>query len=367
MTSASSTALEAVYADPVDDAKRAACAAALTANGDLRGEFITLQLERARAQAENVPVAPEKVAREVALAKKHAKDWIGALANVTVRSSLVFEKGFLAAATFKAKKASDVTAAVGAPEWSTVRVLTRAGFNAVPPEIIAHPVLRSLVTVGIDLAYAGVSLRPAAENESTRMTPSAACDPVSLATAAAIMDGPEPRALESLGIYREHSEVLTDAIAASFSQARAVPHLRHIELALTSPPAAYRWFYGSPLARRVETAIFVLDDFATGACALGPWLEELSETRVSIDFVLAHVGLALRFSRDAAGSPSVLDVHLRPTTTHPRAIGSTLAWLLADVPRDALTAVRVHDALADPAPVFAEAKKQTRLRELAMP
>jgi hypothetical protein len=35
---------------------------------------------------------------------------------VTLRSSLVFEKGFLAAATFQAKKAADIDAAIGAPE-----------------------------------------------------------------------------------------------------------------------------------------------------------------------------------------------------------------------------------------------------------
>ncbi|HEY0250674.1 MAG TPA: TIGR02996 domain-containing protein, partial [Kofleriaceae bacterium] len=69
--------LEAVYADPASDGAREVYADHLLGEGDPRGEFIQLQLQRAAGRT-----SPAGVKREAALLKKHAKTWLGSLAKV---------------------------------------------------------------------------------------------------------------------------------------------------------------------------------------------------------------------------------------------------------------------------------------------
>jgi uncharacterized protein (TIGR02996 family) len=73
--------LAAIYADPTSDDARTIYADLLSSEGDPRGEFIQLQLQRAHGTATEAGKR-----REVALLKKHAKAWLGPLAAVIAPS-----------------------------------------------------------------------------------------------------------------------------------------------------------------------------------------------------------------------------------------------------------------------------------------
>jgi uncharacterized protein (TIGR02996 family) len=76
--------LAAIYADPASDDARTIYADLLSGEGDPRGEFIQLQLQRAHG---TVTEAGKR--RELALLKKHAKAWLGPLAPVIAPSYYV--------------------------------------------------------------------------------------------------------------------------------------------------------------------------------------------------------------------------------------------------------------------------------------
>ena len=84
--------LAAIYADPSSDDARTIYADWLTSQGDPRGEFIQLQLQRAAGTA-----TPAGVRREAALLKKYAKTWLGPLAPVISTPS--YGPAYLALAT----------------------------------------------------------------------------------------------------------------------------------------------------------------------------------------------------------------------------------------------------------------------------
>jgi uncharacterized protein (TIGR02996 family) len=76
--------LAAIYADPGSDEPRTIYADLLSGEGDPRGEFIQLQLQRAHGTATEAGKR-----RELALLKKHAKAWLGPLAPVLAPSYYV--------------------------------------------------------------------------------------------------------------------------------------------------------------------------------------------------------------------------------------------------------------------------------------
>lgn len=71
--------LAAVYDEPSADAPREVYADFLMSEGDPRGEFIQLQLLRAAGRS-----TPQTERRELALLKKHGKEWLGPLLGVLV-------------------------------------------------------------------------------------------------------------------------------------------------------------------------------------------------------------------------------------------------------------------------------------------
>jgi uncharacterized protein (TIGR02996 family) len=78
--------LEGVLAAPGDASLRAVYGDWLLERGDPRGELIALQLrDRLDAAAE---------ARVAALLRKHTRTWVGAIAHVVRRESMVFRRGF---------------------------------------------------------------------------------------------------------------------------------------------------------------------------------------------------------------------------------------------------------------------------------
>lgn len=108
------TLLEAIYARPEDDGARAVYADALTARGDPRGEFITLQLAP--------KLTPAQRERMRSLLDKHERTWSGPL--TTVLEKRVYERGFLVAGELG--YSFDVKLHPSAPEWKTVERLQRA-------------------------------------------------------------------------------------------------------------------------------------------------------------------------------------------------------------------------------------------------
>jgi uncharacterized protein (TIGR02996 family) len=84
--------LAAIYADPASDDARTIYADLLSGEGDPRGEFIQLQLQRAHGTATEAGKR-----RELALLKKHAKAWLGPLAPVIAPTYYVV--GFVALPT----------------------------------------------------------------------------------------------------------------------------------------------------------------------------------------------------------------------------------------------------------------------------
>jgi uncharacterized protein (TIGR02996 family) len=116
--------LAAVYADPDHDAPRLVYADWLTAHGDPRGEFIALQIERARA---DTPVS----ARERELLSRHGGEWAGAIhAVLGFGDARRFERGFLSAASVELPNLDvelvelvEHSELVERGEWSTLRTL----------------------------------------------------------------------------------------------------------------------------------------------------------------------------------------------------------------------------------------------------
>jgi uncharacterized protein (TIGR02996 family) len=105
----SAALLEAVHAQPDADAPRMIYADWLTAQGDPRGEFIALQLERSGS------------VRERELLRRHHAQWSGVLHGVLGADGRVFERGFLAAGSIEVGKLGGEL--IHAGDWSTLRSL----------------------------------------------------------------------------------------------------------------------------------------------------------------------------------------------------------------------------------------------------
>lgn len=117
-TTRSAASLQAeIYAHPADDGPRLVYADLLSENGDPRGEFILLQVERERT---GMPVS----AREQELLKKHGKAWLGDLAPVLSwgkgYSSTTFRRGFVAQADIILSVGKKLQPLLGSEAWATV-------------------------------------------------------------------------------------------------------------------------------------------------------------------------------------------------------------------------------------------------------
>jgi len=108
----------AVYANPTEHAPRQVLADFLLEREDPRGELIALQLA-----AEKTPAA---IKREQALLKAHVTEWLGPIAPVVTKSSVVFSRGFLSEALARFKNEHDVKRYGAYDEWSTIEVLRHA-------------------------------------------------------------------------------------------------------------------------------------------------------------------------------------------------------------------------------------------------
>ncbi len=129
--------LAAVYANPDDDVPRQIYADFLLERGDPRGEFIALQLQRARDAAPS--------ARETELLAKYGKQWLGPLAIVLrwgkSYSNTKFERGFVSVADFIDHAEKKLRLIAADPGWATIEELARGNW---PDEFITAAPLRAL-------------------------------------------------------------------------------------------------------------------------------------------------------------------------------------------------------------------------------
>jgi uncharacterized protein (TIGR02996 family) len=121
--------LAAIAAAPDDDGPRQVYADLLLEAGDPRGEFITLQLARARGKRPGAAAAR----REKELLAANREAWLGPLRNATEDDGVIFARGFVDTVALgfrhrmgRAWRAIDVTAVLDQPVWRTVRRLDLA-------------------------------------------------------------------------------------------------------------------------------------------------------------------------------------------------------------------------------------------------
>lgn len=130
--------LGAVLAAPELDEPRLVYADWLSARGDPRGEFITLQISRARSPS-STPGVPSE--RELELERRYGPRWAAPLGAVLNPHSLVFERGFLAQASIEAGQLRGPI--LDSQTWATLRVLD----GHVPELLLFHGRLEALETL----------------------------------------------------------------------------------------------------------------------------------------------------------------------------------------------------------------------------
>ncbi len=230
--------LALIYASPDDDQPRLVFADALTERGDARGEFISLQLARARGNA-----TPEQLAREEELVSDPKKKaaWSLPLAN---GGDCTLVRGFPERIKLKTATAKKI---LGDPAWATIRTVD--GLEALSVKLavqfLEHPTLANVRAVSLfnwHLA-AALELKPRAWTKFTGSFVPTAAQTASWS------------ALEHLTIHTwDEAAEVTAEILAPLAKLRtlgigkgslapralsAVPHLRRLELSLYgSPPRA---------------------------------------------------------------------------------------------------------------------------------
>ncbi len=110
-----------VWAHPLDDGPREVFADWLIQRGDPRGEFINLQLAKARGSEDGAK-------RERVLLVEHGRGWLGPLEPV-ISNQYTFERGFLFRCKLSWRKLAAAPHLFKHPAWATVReyVLDPAG------------------------------------------------------------------------------------------------------------------------------------------------------------------------------------------------------------------------------------------------
>ena len=124
--------LKEIWAAPGDDGPREVFADWLQERDDPRGEFIALQLARARKRVRTGRIAGggtirvaepdvKALTRERALLAKHQKAWVAPFEAVLSIPKSTFERGFLDSVFVHWRKLASVPALMTHPAWATVR------------------------------------------------------------------------------------------------------------------------------------------------------------------------------------------------------------------------------------------------------
>ena len=276
--------LQAVFDDPKDDRLREVVADALMERGDLRGEFISLQLGLARGTLKHMD-------RAYALERRFGRDWVG-LAPV---SRVRFARGF--PWLVEAPTASDQ------PEWATVGVLILPTGHALAPFLASSRWLTSLERLmNID-------------TETLRR-----CSPSNLPSLRSVdlSHELEIEALEHLATFPAVTELSFSATAPFTSPALyrsdLLATVRHLRLrvalagALDLSALAQALAHASLLLVSVETFLGVTFQFARDGVLKVLFISEdlaVSLSDQALDTVRANVPSTFRqFEFIAAGKPA---------------------------------------------------------------
>ena len=267
--------LDAIYANPDDDAPRLIYADWLQECGDPRGEFIVMQFASKR-----------DLAAERELIKKHKKAWLGPLATI-LGGELEFRRGFPARGAAKFRHQRDTEQYGHLREWATVEELefglggTRADQERWTRFV--HPSMTALRKV----AY------PALEH---------------------VLGGSRPWRIEDLVLRSD--DVENRAAFHQLCTSPLLPKLRHLTLHGTSRP---EWLDG---LTNCPPHLAVHEKLASAACM--KWLENAKRTKLETLTILDEY----RFTRDQRGAFTRLDVVIREGYTK---IEDLPAWLVEHI------------------------------------
>jgi uncharacterized protein (TIGR02996 family) len=131
--------LETVFANPADEGTRQVLADALTEQGDVRGEFIALQL-----LATSGKLTAAQRSRQAALVKQHARAWLGRLDDVLQKSGVRFERGFPVSGVLASVSNARAAEVVGLSEWATFEELDAESWRGALGPLVTHEAMRSL-------------------------------------------------------------------------------------------------------------------------------------------------------------------------------------------------------------------------------
>ncbi len=138
--------LEAIYANPDDDALRLVYMDYLQDRGDPRGEFLSLQMKRlGRA------LTREEAHTERRLLAAHVSHWVPAeVLSRIKRVTLRFERGFLARCHLRQSEQPVGSRLAGHAAWRTVHTITAEGTRFGANRILLAPELSGLRRLNID-------------------------------------------------------------------------------------------------------------------------------------------------------------------------------------------------------------------------
>lgn len=351
--------LEKVLRDPDDEASRLIFIDHLLEQRDLRGEYLELAERFSRASPLEVrTLSPVEIDRMNELLNRHEEAWLGPLSHVTARDSRRYHRGYLDSCELTLSAPSDLDGVVGAPEWSTVSRVERAG------KARAKDLARLILATRFPrLRVVGVLDGPTLTEVATT---------------------PSLHKIEEVSFYVVNPRpgtVFTPPLEAALREAPGLPALKRLFVGFVKrTPEPFRvedvvlsWLWASPLAKRLEVVGVSLDSPG----GLAEWLASLSAHTTSIRELQILPALAV-------GPPSLLhtfpgehitlrsDDKRRFSRLIVREVGSQpdtdLTEALARLPEDALTHVDLREVRQSRiGGLLRVLENQRRLAELALP
>lgn len=227
---------ESVYQAPDEDGPREALAQKLIEEGDPRGEFIQLQLARARGDK----LSRDAQTRERTLLKEYGKEWLSPLNNTVVLRSVRWDRGFPVAASLNyGKTKEDLEHPIGCTALATLRTLDLEKGNTIYPNDFYERLFAETPLKGLRVlrGLPGVFLLD-------------------------FVRSPIPWALKSvncpnLGIPRQRKseEQFSVQLCEAFSNGKGLPDLSELTLSfvhLYQKPEAHAWLWETPPGRRIR-------------------------------------------------------------------------------------------------------------------
>ena len=266
--------LQAVYASPDDDGPRLVCADAWMEMGDLRGEFVALQIRGDE----------DSLARSEALLLAHKRRWLGPILDVLARPP-IFERGFLARCEIDLRRPDRVRDLAERPEWRTVCAISGSCRLALARG------LRALREIAVDM-------EEAVERERL------------VEPWVELLSG-EARPIEILRYAP--SEGARAREIGLLAESRALPRLARLEI-VRDAIGVWQMLAGSPVEERLQELHLrvVPGELAGRERAFSGWLEEARLRAVTITLLRGRHETEITFLRGEGRSYSSAEVALGP-------------------------------------------------------